>query len=527
MTSGDLAGSLTALQQMVEVGRQLGLDTGPAEATLARARARLGFHGSAFVLALAGGTGVGKSSLLNALARTAVSTVGPVRPTTDEPVAWVPADQADELGALLRWIGVDRVVTHRDTAFEDLCLVDLPDYDSVERGHRAQVDELLTKVDAVCWVLDPAKYNDRVLHEDYLRPLAHHGDRTVFVLNRRDLLGPEANVAQVVADLRRGLARDGFERPAVFAVAAAPTDGLAPAVPDGQRLGDLERLRDWLGSRLEAKAVVNGRLIADSLAAGEALGRAAGVAGEHGGRPLVDAETQATARKRALAAARAVVDVAGVRSASVRRVRAEAHAAGAGPLGRLQGWRAHRRGGGTGTGAVDADRSIDPLAYARGWRRRTTLARAVNPVRELARAAAAAAPPELRAAVLRPLHGAELEGRLGGAVDDAISQTIAEPSLRHGAAPRSPLWPLIGVLQALALGAVLVGLLWLATLALAGWAGADTPPLPMVYTLPWPLVLVAGGVVLGLLLARVLAASAARVGRRWADRLAKQLDRRV
>jgi 50S ribosome-binding GTPase len=524
--SGDLAGSLAALQQLTEAARPLGLDTGAAEAALARARARLGFPGSAFVLALAGGTGVGKSSLLNALAGTTVSKVGPIRPTTGEPVAWVPADQADELGSLLGWIGVERVVTHRDPAFQELCLVDLPDYDSVERGHRASVDELLTKVDAVCWVLDPAKYNDRTLHEDYLRPLAHHADRAVFVLNRRDLLGTDANVAQVLADLRQGLQADGFERPELFAVAAAPTEGNAP-VHDGDRHGDLARLRAWLGGRLEAKAVVNGRLIADCLAAGEALGRAAGVDGEQGGRPLVDAGALTTTRQRAVVATRTVVDIAGVRAACVRRVRAEAHAAGAGPLGRLIGWLAHRRGGSAGPGGANPDRSVDPLGYARGWRRRTTLARAVNPVRELARQAATAAPPELRAAVLRPMHGPALEERLGAAVDDAIAQTAAEPALRHGAAPRSALWPIIGVLQAVALGAVLVGLLWMATLALAGWAEADAPPLPSLHTIPMPLALVAGGLVLGLLLSRVLAASAARVGRRWADRLAKQLDQRV
>jgi energy-coupling factor transporter ATP-binding protein EcfA2 len=129
---------------------RLGLDAAAARATLADARSRLGFPGSAFVLALAGGTGAGKSSLLNALAGKEISPAGPLRPVTTEPVAWVPADAAGELGPLLRWVGVRRVVGHHDARFADLCLLDLPDYDSVERSHRATVDQLLPRVDAVC-----------------------------------------------------------------------------------------------------------------------------------------------------------------------------------------------------------------------------------------------------------------------------------------------------------------------------------------------------------------------------------------
>ena len=46
-----------------------------------------GFPGELYVLALAGGTGVGKSSVLNALAGEAVSQVRAVRPTTEQPLA--------------------------------------------------------------------------------------------------------------------------------------------------------------------------------------------------------------------------------------------------------------------------------------------------------------------------------------------------------------------------------------------------------------------------------------------------------
>lgn len=507
----DLDACVRALEGVAEAAEALGLDPGPARATAQRTRRRLGFPGTAFVLALAGGTGSGKSSMLNALAGTTVSPVGAVRPVTGEPVAWVPADQADELRPLLEWIGVERVVTHRDRRFDDLCLIDLPDYDSVERGHRARVDEVLPKVDAVCWVLDPQKYNDRVLHEDYLRPLAHHAERALFAVNRSDTVGREAAVRELVADVRRTLAADGISRRPVFAVAAAPADG--------QGTGELEALRDWLAERMEAKAIVVGRLAADCLTAGEALAAQAGLTGEGAGRPLADAKALQAASQRSVAAARSAVDVVGVRTTCLRRVRAEARATGAGPFGRLLGWLASRRRG----GAVDPGRSVDPVAYARGWRQRATLARTVNPARELVRQAAAAAPAPLRASMMRRVSSNRLEARLGAAVDDAVAVAVAEGSR----VPRSWLWPLIGVLQAITLGAVLLGLGWLVVLWLAGQAGADLPDLPTLWAVPLPLVLIGGGVVAGLILGRLLEASAVVVGQRWARRLTRRLDRAV
>jgi hypothetical protein len=505
----DVARCLDALGELTGHARDLGLDTDRADEVAGRARQRLGFPGGAFVLALAGGTGSGKSSLLNALAGEKVSRTGAVRPVTSEPVAWVPAAQAGELRGLLAWLGAARVVTHDDRRMPGLCLLDLPDYDSVEVAHRAVVDEVLPKVDALCWVLDPEKYNDRILHEDYLRPLAHQAGRAVFVLNRADTLGPPEVVGAVVADVRASLEADGITGRPVFAVAAAPADG------DHR---ELDRLREWLAERMEAKAVVTGRLAAECLDAGEALARQAGVEGAKAAA-LVATGTRGAARDRAVAAARAAVDVDGVRSACVRRVRAEAKAVGGGPLGRVIGWAVRRRQG----GGADPDRSVDPVAYAQGWRRRATLARAVNPVRELARQAAAAAPPALRPAVMRRAGPERLEQRLSSAVDDGVNGAVAGLT----APPRSLLWPLIGFLQVVCLAAVLVGVLWLATLYFAGQAGADLPGLPAIQGVPLPVVLVGGGAILGIVLSRVLDLNAVMVGQRWARRLTKALDRRV
>ena len=515
----DLGSCLEGLERVAEAAERLGLDAGAARATLIASRTRLGFPGTAFVLALAGGTGAGKSSLLNALAGAEVSPAGATRPVTDEPVAWVPADAAAELRPLLGWVGVQKVVSHDDARFGELCLLDLPDYDSVERRHRATVDELLPRVDAVCWVLDPEKYNDRVLHEDYLRPLAHHADRAVFVVNRRDVIGGPEQVAALTADLRRRLAADGISGRPVFVVAADPP---ADREPDSSgRHGELEELRAWLSQRMQAKVVVAERIAADCGAAGAELARRAGLAGPAAARPLVGEDARRAAGERAVAAARSAVDVDGVRRACQRRTRAEARAAGAGPLGRLLALLARARGGGERGPA--SPRSIDPVAYARGWRGRSTLSRTVNPVHDLLRRAAVAAPPALRAKVMALAAPDRLEERLAEAIDGAV----ALASVDHARPPRRRLWPLVGVLQTVATVVVAVGVLWYLTLYLAGRAQADLPDLPTWRGVPMPLLLLVGGLVAGWLLARLLAASARRAGRRWADRLTGGLDRAV
>src|SRR5437667_250428 len=153
-----LAASLAALADAADAASSLGLDTARASGVLERARARLGFVGSTYVLAFVGGTGVGKSSLLNALAGGVVSPAGPRRPTTDAPLASVSTSARIETAALLEWLGVGDVREHPDRAFGDVAILDLPDFDSTAPDHRSRVDELLPRIDAVVWVADPEKY---------------------------------------------------------------------------------------------------------------------------------------------------------------------------------------------------------------------------------------------------------------------------------------------------------------------------------------------------------------------------------
>src|SRR4029078_1658088 len=90
----------------------LGIETEAVRTAHADAVRRMGFPGDAYVLAFVGGTGVGKSSLLNPLAGETVSRASVRRPTTSVPVAWVPAAERTSLGPLLEWLGVDEGREH-------------------------------------------------------------------------------------------------------------------------------------------------------------------------------------------------------------------------------------------------------------------------------------------------------------------------------------------------------------------------------------------------------------------------------
>ena len=174
-------------------------------AVLARAtRVRLAYPDSIVVVALAGGTGSGKSSLANAIAGEEVALTGGIRPVTSEPLALVPADGAEALDGFLDELGISDRVRHDGPSW--LCLIDLPDNDSVELDHRHRVDALLPRVDMVAWVTDPEKYRDAVLHHQYISEMSRYQEQFVFVLNQIDRLDPE-DVGVVVSRPRQGTAR--------------------------------------------------------------------------------------------------------------------------------------------------------------------------------------------------------------------------------------------------------------------------------------------------------------------------------
>ena len=245
-----VAGRLRALDRIVELGEGRLDDAllAPARELSRRAGERLRLSGTHTVVALAGATGSGKSSLFNALAGAQVSLPGVRRPTTG--VAHAVVWDAAGAGPLLDWLEIPR--RHALEPQDDLrglVLLDLPDHDSTDVAHRLEVDRLVGLVDVLVWVLDPQKYADAAIHDRYLRPLARHGDVMVVVLNQVDRLAA-TDVPDAVADVRRLLADDGLPDVPVLAVSATVGTGL-------------DRLRDVLTGAVAAHRAALRRIAAD------------------------------------------------------------------------------------------------------------------------------------------------------------------------------------------------------------------------------------------------------------------------
>ncbi len=470
--SRDLDRRLSALAEAVELaeGRLDPQRVEPARAVVRRAGERLGHGLEATVVALAGPTGAGKSTLFNALAGADLVAASARRPTTARPTAAV---WGQTPGPLLDWLDVPlrHAVAPPGSEFDGLVLLDLPDFDSVERAHRLEVDRMVELVDLLVWVTDPQKYADGTLHERYLRPLASHREAMVVVLNQADALAGPALEA-CVRDLGGLLSADGLDGVPLLAVSARTGEGL-------------EALRKEVGRRVARREAALERLAGDVDAAVAALG----VDCERGkGRGKVDRRASAALVAALGEAAGAPAVVRAVESAHRRRGALAAgwpfvrwvRRARPDPLRRLR--LADR--------AAEADADVrTSLPQATPVQR----SQADSAIRSLAAGAGDGLPDPwpgtLRSAATR--QEPELPGRL----DRAVAGTDLKMN-------RPLWWRLAGLVQLALAAAAVAGLVWLVALAALGYLQLDdVVPTPEVRGFPLPTALLLGGALGGLLLA--------------------------
>ncbi len=140
---------------------------------------------------LVGGKDVGKSTLINALAKTCVAPVGekPGR-GTQRPTVFI---HESARGLLERRLGhfagqaEVEVSSHRSEGVRNVVLLDLPDFDSEFQAHAQIVRRVLPFLDRVVWVVTPRKIGDRAwaaLTAEVLKD----SNNVYFVLNKVDEL---------------------------------------------------------------------------------------------------------------------------------------------------------------------------------------------------------------------------------------------------------------------------------------------------------------------------------------------------
>ncbi|NUR92765.1 MAG: ABC transporter [Nonomuraea sp.] len=224
---------LTALTKVMELGpgrldQKLITEGGKL---LVRAGDRLKLSSEHTVVALAGGTGSGKSSLFNAISGLELSPTGVRRPTTARTHACVWG--LEGAGPLLDWLQIQwrhrfaraSALDKGESQLHGLILLDLPDHDSIRALTDNEADRLIGLADLVVWVLDPQKYADASTHRGYVTELAGHDAVTVFALNQSDKLTTE-ELAELVIDLNDLLRREGVEHPSVVPTSAVTGRGV-------------------------------------------------------------------------------------------------------------------------------------------------------------------------------------------------------------------------------------------------------------------------------------------------------------
>ncbi|MFL6090885.1 MAG: GTPase [Aeromicrobium sp.] len=483
-TRSDVGLRVDALSAAVEASRGRIDDAllDPAAELVTRASERLTLSGEHTIVALAGATGSGKSSLFNRLTDLDLAGVGVRRPTTSWALAcaWGP-DGAHEL---LEWMGIPPRhqvsrksmldLSAEEERLDGLVLLDLPDHDSTEVEHHIEMDRLVKYADALVWVLDPQKYADAAIHDRYLRPLAAYRDVTVVVLNQIDRIDYTER-AGALNDVRRILDGEGLEGVTLIGTSASRGDGL-------------DELKRELASRIRAKHSARERLESDVDAAAVSIAEVAGTS-EVPGLTDVDREHLDAA----------LADAAGIPQL-VRAMRDNTRRRG----GRLTGWPVTRW----------ILRRPLPLGDPdEGASSRLQRSQAEVAIREFAETASVGLDGPWRDAVRRASAGRtdETVPTLDRAVSSAGISALGTPAW----------WHLVNGLQWAALAALVVGGLWWAGSEIAGRTGmSDLSPV-IVAGHALPVLLAAGGLAVGI----VLGVLSAVINRIAGIRRSRQADR--
>jgi len=470
-----------------------------AAVLVARARARLRLSPDHTVVALAGATGSGKSSLFNALCGLDIAAVGVRRPTTSSALACSWGGGTREL---LEWLGIPpRHQVERASALDasaaqpelhGLVLLDLPDHDSTEVAHHLEVQRLVALADVLVWVLDPQKYADAAVHDRFLKPLASHREVMLVVFNHVDELSSGA-ASEALGDVRRLLDLDGLTDVPLIATSATRGDGLAD-------------LRAALVHRVEEKKASRERIAADIRAAARRMDEATG-SGEP--EPL-----RSVARDHLVAACSNAAGVPIIVAAVEKSYRSRSGQATGWPLTR---WLSRLRPDPLRRLHLDGLRQIGAASVPTVSR---TSLPAASPVQRAQVGVAVRGAADAVAAGMSPVWAEAVRRASMSRIDDVPDALDAAVASTELADSRTPLWwSVVRDVQWVLLAVTAAGALWLAALAGFSYLALPRPDGPRWWGIPVPTWLLVGGIVASLVVAAICRAVGGLAARRRARRV--------